>query len=172
YTFSPVCRERSVILPHEYTFVVGTSGITAEKTGAARDSYNRTAATASRILELWRRATGRADTSLAAAIASDADASERVRQIVRQSADADWPLNRLLDRFEQFVQESETIVPAVADLFAAGHVEPIGALIDRSQELAERLLGNQVPQTIALVRSARALGATASSAFGAGFGGS
>ena len=65
YTFSPVCRERSVILPHEYTFVVGTSGITAEKTGAARDSYNRTAATASRILELWRGATGRADTSLA-----------------------------------------------------------------------------------------------------------
>ena len=172
YSFSPVRRERSVILPHEYTFVVGTSGVTAEKTGAARESYNRTAAMAGRILELWRRATGRADTSLAAAMASDAGAPERIRRIVRQSADADWPSNRLLDRFEQFVQESETIVPAVGDLFAAGDIEPIGALIDRSQELAERLLGNQIPQTIALARSARALGATASSAFGAGFGGS
>ena len=42
----------------------------------------------------------------------------------------------------------------------------------RSQESAERLLGNQVPETAVLVASARAFGAFASSAFGAGFGGS
>jgi galactokinase len=35
-----------------------------------------------------------------------------------------------------------------------------------------RLLGNQVPETIALAQSARELGAVAASAFGAGFGGS
>jgi galactokinase len=39
-------------------------------------------------------------------------------------------------------------------------------------EGAERLLGNQVPETIALARIARELGAVAASAFGAGFGGS
>jgi len=38
--------------------------------------------------------------------------------------------------------------------------------------LAERGLGNQVPETIELARSARRLGAIAASAFGAGFGGS
>ena len=38
--------------------------------------------------------------------------------------------------------------------------------------LAEALLGNQVPETVALAASARELGAAASSAFGAGFGGS
>jgi galactokinase len=41
----------------------------------------------------------------------------------------------------------------------------------RSQHLAERLLGNQVPQTIHLAASAYPLGAVAASAFGAGFGG-
>ena len=38
--------------------------------------------------------------------------------------------------------------------------------------MAERLLGNQVPETISLASTARALGAAAASAFGAGFGGS
>jgi len=53
-----------------------------------------------------------------------------------------------------------------------GTWDKIGVLIDRSQDGAERLLGNQVPETIALARLARDLGAVAASAFGAGFGGS
>ena len=44
--------------------------------------------------------------------------------------------------------------------------------MDRSQQGAEAGLENQVPETIALARAARALGAAAASAFGAGFGGS
>ncbi len=44
--------------------------------------------------------------------------------------------------------------------------------MDRSQQAAEKLLGNQVPETIFLAASARRLGAAAASAFGAGFGGS
>jgi len=55
---------------------------------------------------------------------------------------------------------------------AVGEVDKIGVLIDRSQDGAERLLCNQVPETIALARLARDLGAVAASAFGAGFGGS
>ena len=43
--------------------------------------------------------------------------------------------------------------------------------MDRSQKMAERLLRNQVPETVALARLARERGAAASSAFGAGFGG-
>ena len=48
----------------------------------------------------------------------------------------------------------------------------VGTLVDRSQQAAEDLLGNQVPETVALARLARELGAHAASSFGAGFGGS
>jgi galactokinase len=47
-----------------------------------------------------------------------------------------------------------------------------GELVDVSQANAERLLGNQTRETIALAGTARELGADAASAFGAGFGGS
>ncbi len=60
----------------------------------------------------------------------------------------------------------ETGPPPVPEL------DLFGRLVDESQRGAERLLGNQVPQTVYLARSARQCGATAASAFGAGFGGS
>lgn len=47
----------------------------------------------------------------------------------------------------------------------------LGRAVHRSQRMAEEVLGNQVPETRFLVRSARWLGAPAASAFGAGFGG-
>ena len=47
-----------------------------------------------------------------------------------------------------------------------------GRLVDESQHAAERWLENQIPETTTLARLARSLGADASSAFGAGFGGS
>jgi galactokinase len=60
----------------------------------------------------------------------------------------------------------------VAEALAQDDMASLGALVDLSQECAERLLGNQIPETIELARSARRLGAVAASAFGAGFGGS
>jgi galactokinase len=78
----------------------------------------------------------------------------------------------LLARFNQFFEETEEIVPAAAERLAAADYDGFGAIVDRSQALAEQLLGNQVPQTIDLARTARALGALAASAFGGGFGGS
>ena len=59
----------------------------------------------------------------------------------------------------------------VAAALAAGDLEALGRWVDRSQALATAGLRNQVPETIALQRSARELGAVAASAFGAGFGG-
>jgi galactokinase len=78
----------------------------------------------------------------------------------------------LSDRREQFVAESEEIVPAAGDALLAGDLTTLGGLVDRSQALAERWLGNQIPETVFLARSARELGAVAATAFGAGFGGS
>ena len=64
------------------------------------------------------------------------------------------------------------MLPAAVEALAAGRLTEFGVLVDRSQRAAEDLLGNQVPETIALARLAREGGAHAASAFGAGFGGS
>ena len=73
---------------------------------------------------------------------------------------------------EHFLEESGVIGPSASDALARRDLAAFGALVDRSQVNAERLLGNQVPETIHLARSACELGAAAASAFGAGFGGS
>jgi galactokinase len=78
----------------------------------------------------------------------------------------------LRDRFDQFFEESERIVPAAAEAFARADASALGPIVDASQERAERQLGNQIPETATLARSARNLGAFAASAFGGGFGGS
>src|SRR5207245_3711462 len=78
----------------------------------------------------------------------------------------------LRPRLEQFLAESWEIIPAAAEALAQGDTTALGPLVDRSQALAAQGLGNQIPETIALARRARELGAAAASAFGAGFGGS
>jgi len=168
YLFCPVRHERTMQLPAGWAFAIGVSGVVADKNGPAQDAYNRAAQEADTILKAWRAATGRTDPSLADALASAPDAFERMREIVRTAATEP---EALLGRLEQFVAESVEIIPEVGDCLARGDVEGIGVLVDRSQLGAERWLGNQVPETVALARSARKLGAAAASAFGAGFGG-
>src|SRR5205814_400247 len=73
-------------------------------------------------------------------------------------------------RLDHFLLENETLVPAAAKALAKGDVAGFGRAADESQRAADELLGNQVPETIALARDARRLGASAASAFGAGFG--
>jgi galactokinase len=153
--------------PPELVFAIGVSGVTARKTGNARDSYNRASQNVARILERWQKESGRSDETLAAAIASSPEAADRLRGLLHAEADA-----ALLNRLEQFVEESTVLIPRAADQFARGDFAGFGETVARSQELAERHLRNQVPETIALARSARDTGALAASAFGAGFGGS
>jgi galactokinase len=167
YAFCPTRLERRIAWDPELVFVIGVSGVSASKTGAARDRYNAAARAIERMLELWRGATGRADTVLADALASAPDAADRVRELIRADRS-----DGLLDRFEQFLDESEHLVPAAAEQLAERNCAAFGDLVARSQWLAERHLGNQIPETTALAASARECGALAGSAFGAGFGGS
>lgn len=171
YAFCPIRHERSVRLPESWVFAVGVSGVVADKNAAARESYNRAAHAVDLIMQAWRAATGRSDLYLADALASDSGAAERMREILRAAPAATLSAETLLGRFDQFVVESGEIIPEVGDCLARGDVEAIGLVVDRSQKAAERWLKNQVPETIALARSARKLGAVAASAFGAGFGG-
>lgn len=172
YSYCPVRFEREIRVPNELTFVIGVSGVKADKTGDARDAYNRASGAARRILELWRKATGRNDVSLSQAIASHSGAAEQICAILCGLQDAEYTSTLLTNRLQQFVEESERIVPSAAAALDRGEFDRLGALVDESQSLAEKSLGNQVPETVELARSARELGAIAASAFGAGFGGS
>jgi len=86
--------------------------------------------------------------------------------------------NRLADpaamtgaRLEHFRAEDARVLQA-ADAFEAGDIARIGELAAASERDADALLGNQVPETRALVAAALAAGAPAASSFGAGWGGS
>ena len=171
YRYAPVTRLTSLALPEDLTFVVAASGVAAEKTGAARERYNRAAQLVSDVLRLWNASTGRGDRTLAAALESEPDALARVRALVAGVAD-DAVRDALHRRLEHYVLEEQQVLPAALAALEAGRLDAFGALVDRSQRGAETLLGNQVPETIALARLARERGAHAASAFGAGFGGS
>lgn len=170
YSFAPVRAEADVPLPAGWTFVVGSSGVRAEKTGAALEQYNRLSSATQRLVQLWRSAGAGDAQTLGDIVAQDADASLRLREIVR-SRDPDRA-DELLGRLAQFVAESEEIVPAAGAALARGDLNGFAALVRRSQHYAVEVLRNQVPETNHLVATALELGAVASSAFGAGFGGS
>ncbi len=172
YAFEPVHRERAIRLEDDWSFVIGASGIPADKSGEARDRFNRLPLAAAAILELWNRSAKRSDTSLFAAATSIPDAADRIRNLVRVLPVPGFTPDFLTRRLDQFLEESLELVPKVGDLLAQQEVVESGQLVDRSQELAETHLGNQIPETVTLARAARQFGAAAASSFGAGFGGS
>ncbi len=170
YSFCPVRFERTVKLPEDCVFAIGVSGVVADKIGTAKASYNRASLGVRSIRDIWRAASGSHAATLAAAATDSPDAPECIRAALRQadSVDVAW----LLNRFDHFLLESETVIPEAGDALARGDLSTFGKLVDQSQNAAEHLLGNQVPETVWLAAEARALGAHAASAFGAGFGGS
>lgn len=172
YTYCPVQFEQAIPVPDGYTFAIGVSGVVAEKTGAARERYNRASRLASALTELWRRETARDDPHLGAALRSSPDAPERLKDLVQTVRHGEFEPAVLSARLEHFVIESGQIVPDAAGAVSRGDLQTFGRVVDRSQQAAERLLGNQVAATAYLAASARQHGAVAASAFGAGFGGS
>lgn len=172
YAYSPPAMEAVIPLPPGLTFVIGASGVAAEKTGAAKDQYNRAAEAVTAILDLWRDATGEDAATLFDLITSAAGEETSIRRVLAQSRHPRFPADALLARLDHFVHEAIDIIPHASDALARGDLDTFGALVDDSQSSAERWLANQIPETIALARLARSHGAIAASAFGAGFGGS
>ena len=172
YAFDPVRRERAIRLEDDWSFVVGSSGTPADKSGDARERFNRLPLAAAAILQLWNRSAKRSDTSLFAAATSLPDAADRIRNLVRVLPVPGFTPDFLTGRLDQLLEESRELVPKVGDLLAQQEIVAAGPLVDRSQELAETHLGNQIPETVTLARLARQFGAAAASTFGAGFGGS
>ncbi len=172
YAYCPVRFEQAIAMPSGYTFAVGVSGVVAEKTGAARGRYNRASRLVGAIMDLWRRETGRHDRSLGCVLAGPREDVARLRMFVETARLDEFDPAALSSRLEHFITENQAILPAAGDALARADLDEFGRLVDASQQAAERLLGNQIPQTAYLAAAARQKGAVAASAFGAGFGGS
>ena len=171
YRYQPVTSLGSVALDPARAFVIAASGIAANKTGSARERYNHASLLVEHLLARWQQATGRPDATLADALDAGPDAVARLRALAADVSAA-WPAKAFIARLEHFLVEERELLPAAFEAMRDGRLREFGVLVDRSQEAAEALLGNQVAETITLARLARDLGAHAASAFGAGFGGS
>ncbi len=157
FSFCPVQHKGEFPLPENLVFVIASSGIIAEKTGAAKDKYNRLSIMSQEIIKKF-------DDKLSLAQVVEKYGFE---EIIAKLNSQD-----LVNRLTQFYIESYEIIPQVAELLEKGEITKIGELIDKSHQNANELLGNQTPETNYLQAIAREIGAIASSAFGAGFGGS
>jgi galactokinase len=171
FSYVPAREEGWVPWPDDFAIAIGVSGVRASKTGNARAAYNRASDALSWLVAAWNARTGRTDPTLAAAFASGSGAARELAAIAGRADRAPMSGKYLASRLAQFREECVEIVPGVADAFRRGDLARVGTLVDRSQELAERALENQVPETVFLARAARERGALAASAFGAGFGG-
>jgi galactokinase len=170
WRFAPIQHVADVTIPPAWMFVIASSGVAAKKTGAAKDAYNRLSFLVRTLLDLWN-ATEPRQPSLHAVLSSSPRAAERLTALVRARSATEPSALDLEKRLTHFRTEDARIPEAVR-AFRSAECERISTLSDDSQSDAERLLQNQVPETIALARSARTLGAFGASGFGAGFGGS
>ena len=163
--FDPVVVERRVAWPGDFRFVIGSSGVVAEKAGAALEHYNGLARMTERLRSL---------------VVGPDSRSTLGRALIDQQViglpegaevdPADRP--RLNGRLAQLTAECRWLIPGMAEALGRRAFDRVGELVAASQAGAEIGLENQIPETIALVESAGRFGAVAASAFGAGFGGS
>jgi len=162
YSYRPVRLERHVEFPSDCVFVICSSGVVAEKTGAAMELYNRASRLASEGSKIAAEALGsKAD-----------DFATLSREYSEYHVIDALKCKDYATRYRHFNVESNIIIPNAVNALAAGDMKVWSQTVLESQRSGETLLGNQVPETVLLAESAYECGAIASSAFGAGFGGS
>jgi len=171
YSFMPVRAHGESKMPDAWRFVVASSGVHADKAGTVRDRYNRASQAVKGLLGIWNAGAEAPSTSLAAALDSAPDAEARLRHALKSAQVPDFSPDDLDRRLSMFARETAR-VPQAAAAFAGADQVSLEALTRSSQDDAERLLGNQIPETVKLASLAYEQGAFAASAFGAGFGGS
>ena len=178
FGWAPVKHESFAELDDSHVFAVAVSGAVAAKTGSAKERYNRAARTAARLVHAWnenhspRASTLREVLQFAAASDEPTQFPGSLADFARMAANEEFDKRHLESRLNQFFDETFIIVPEATRALNARQYSTFGALVDASQRGAEMALENQIAETVSLVRSARKLGATAASSFGAGFGGS
>jgi galactokinase len=170
WSYRPTRNLGRLAFPSHWRLAIATSGVVAAKAGNALEAYNRAARLAEAAAAQWRQASGSDAAHLGAALAEGSP--EQIRRALARVAKAEFSAADLIERFDHFFVENGEVVPACAAAIEVADAAALGRAAARSQELAERLLHNQVPETGELVSLALKGGATAASAFGAGYGGS
>jgi galactokinase len=172
FAFVPARALGEVPVPSQWTFVVAASGVHASKAGGVKDRFNRASRLARALLRIWTTRTGMDALSLAAALDSRPGADGELDEwLEADAALVGFSAGDLRRRLDHFVAETARAGQA-EDAIRRADARALGELSDASQEAADTLLGNQVPETIALAKAAQATGALAATSFGAGFGGS
>jgi galactokinase len=171
FRFVPVTPLEEVRMPADWTFVIASSGVQADKAGSVMHLYNRASNGARALLAIWNRRAAQPAVSLADALATAPDAVEQLAAWLEPSPDGAFSIADLDKRLRHFVRETAR-GPKAAVAFRDVDRGALGELSADSQREADTLLGNQIPETIAMARLARDVGAFGASSFGAGFGGS
>ncbi len=171
YGYLPGRVIQRVDWPAAWRIVVATSGVKATKTGNAMHAYNRVADSVRALVRVWNADTGRDDLTLSDVIDSGPGALDHALSLVDRAASETVSAEYLRGRVQQYREETREIVPAMVTAIARADADAAAALMARSQQMAEEALQNQVPATTWLAANARAHGAVAATAFGAGFGG-
>jgi galactokinase len=171
YRFQPVTPLDEQRMPSDWMFVIASSGIQADKADSVKDRYNRASFGARALLAIWNHNAPVKAPSLADALHSSRDACQRLKGWLKPTADGAFTVEDLSRRLDHFVRETAR-APIALIAFRDADRHALGQLAADSQRDADVLLGNQIPETIAMAKLARELGAFASSNFGAGFGGS
>jgi galactokinase len=156
--YGPLRVTGALPLPPGWTLAVGVSGVRAAKAEGAKEAYNRLSREARSAVELRPPGLAAGGSTLGAILEAHPDVPS-------------WGPPALQARIGQFRAECFEIIPEVWEALARGDARGLSAPVARSQELAEKVLLNQTPETTGFVRLALGLGAAAASAFGAGFGG-
>ena len=171
YTYLPGRVVQRVAWPADWRIVVLNSGVKATKTGNARVAYNRVADSVRAMVAAWNAETGRADVTLADALASSPNAFDAMLALAERVATPEMSADYLGRRLAQYRDETTQVVPRLVDAIARGDAAMAGDCLRESQRFAEESLENQVAHTAWLAKNAAALGAAGATAFGAGFGG-
>ncbi len=104
YSYCPVRLERHIAVPDDLLFVIGSSGVIAEKTGAARTKYNRISQLVSQLTDLWQESELGEQRYLGEILQSSQD--DRLCQVVRAAGLATDTVDQLLERLRHFREES------------------------------------------------------------------
>jgi galactokinase len=171
FRFQPVTPLDETRMPGDWVFVLASSGVQADKADSVKDRYNRASNAARALLAIWNQHSTEKANSLAQALHSGREASDRLKGWLAPTGDGAFTVDDLSRRLDHFVRETAR-GPLALIAFRDADRRALGQLSADSQRDADVLLGNQIPETIALARLARDLGAFGASSFGAGFGGS
>ena len=171
YRFVPVTPLGDMRMPADWTFVIASSGVQADKADSVMHRYNRASNGARALQAIWNRRAPQPALSLADALATAPDAVDNSPRGWNPVSTA--PFRSPISTSGCTTSCVETArAPKAAATFRDADRAALGELSAESQREADTLLGNQIPETIAMARVARDLGAFGASSFGAGFGGS